>query len=312
MTVEESNVSHPFIGVVLSLISAVLVGSSFILQKKGHLTTGGKHTSYGFFKQVNWWMGMIFMALGEVINFVAYTIAPAILITPLGAFRVIISSILSALFLKEKMNRFGKLGVTLSLLGSTMIIIHAPQQEKISSFDELVVQITSFSFSLYCAVLICASVYLAVRVAPRYGGSNVLVHITICNMIGALTVLCGKGLGIAAKDAVAGGEVMWHPVFWLLVMGNIAGAPVQLFYLNKSLASFDASAVTPLQYVFTNIFLIYGSMLLFDELAYLAATDCAGMLCGFATIIIGVLLLSSARRADSSVADDKVGEKSLI
>jgi len=256
---------------------------------------------------------MILMGIGEVINFVAYTIAPAILITPLGAFRVIVTSVLSAVFLKEKLKRNGKLGVLLSLLGSTVIIIHAPQHEKISEFDELVVQMTSFGFSTYCMILIGSSLYLSLRLAPRYGNTNVLVYITICNMVGALTVLCGKGLGIAGKHAFdESSQVFSHPLFWLLVVCQIIGIMTQVLYLNKALHVFDASSVIPLQYVFTNIFIIYGSMLLFDELAYVGLKDCIGMLCGFSSIIIAVLLLSSRKREVTKVEIKKHNDKNII
>jgi len=256
---------------------------------------------------------MILMGIGEVINFVAYTIAPAILITPLGAFRVIVTSVLSAVFLKEKLKRNGKLGVILSLLGSTVIIIHAPQHEKISEFDELVAQMTSFGFSTYCFILITISLYLSIKVAPRHGNTNVLVYTTICNMVGALTVLCGKGLGIAGKHAFdENSQVLVHPLFWLLIACQIIGVMTQVFYLNKALHVFDASSVIPLQYTFTNIFIIYGSMLLFDELAYVGLVDCIGMLCGFSSIIIAVLLLSSKRREVTKIEMKKHNDKSVI
>lgn len=41
--------SHPFIGLLLSVVSAVLVGSSFILQKKGILRTVSSPAKQGTF-----------------------------------------------------------------------------------------------------------------------------------------------------------------------------------------------------------------------------------------------------------------------
>ena len=129
-------------------------------------------------------------------------------------------------------------------------------------------------------------------------------------MVGSLTVLCGKGLGIAAKDVFRiNSGVLIHPMFWLLVAGNIFGVSIQLIYLNRALALFEASTVTPLQYVFTNLFLVYGSMLLFDEFAYLNATDCVGIACGFATVIVGVILLSSKKDTSEESSRIKLHEK---
>ena len=48
------------------------------------------------------------MALGEVANFVAYAYAPATLVTPLGALSVLVTAVLSARFLQERLNLHGK------------------------------------------------------------------------------------------------------------------------------------------------------------------------------------------------------------
>ena len=62
------------------------------------------------------------------------------------------SAILSSLFLNESLNSLGKVGVILSLIGSTMIVIHAPRHERVSNFNELVVRCSDPG--KYCDVLI--------------------------------------------------------------------------------------------------------------------------------------------------------------
>jgi drug/metabolite transporter (DMT)-like permease len=49
---------------------------------------------------------MMLMVVGEVCNFVAYSFAPAILVTPLGALSVVVCAILSTFFLKETLTFF--------------------------------------------------------------------------------------------------------------------------------------------------------------------------------------------------------------
>lgn len=48
--------------------------------------------------------------LTSVANFAAYTFAPAILVTPLGAMSVIVGAILASIFLDEKLGRLGVCG----------------------------------------------------------------------------------------------------------------------------------------------------------------------------------------------------------
>ena len=49
---------------------------------------------------------MTIMVVGEVLNLVAYSMAPAILVTPLGALSVVVCAILSTIFLKETLTFF--------------------------------------------------------------------------------------------------------------------------------------------------------------------------------------------------------------
>ncbi|EEB98213.1 hypothetical protein MPER_02323, partial [Moniliophthora perniciosa FA553] len=42
--------------------------------------------NFAYLKNPIWWGGMFTLFLGEVANFAAYTFAPPILVTPLGAF----------------------------------------------------------------------------------------------------------------------------------------------------------------------------------------------------------------------------------
>ena len=55
-----------------------------------------------------WWAGIISMALGEIANFVAYAYAPTTLVTPLGTLSVLVTPVLSARFLQERLNLHGK------------------------------------------------------------------------------------------------------------------------------------------------------------------------------------------------------------
>lgn len=53
--------------------------------------------------------------------------------TPLHHF----SAILSSYFLNERLNLHGKIGWLLSILGSTVMVIHAPKEEEIETLNEM-------------------------------------------------------------------------------------------------------------------------------------------------------------------------------
>lgn len=75
--------------------------------------------------------------VGEVANFAAYAFAPAILVTPLGALSVLIGAVLGSYFLKEELGTLGKLGCAICLIGSVIIVLHAPPDKEIETIDEI-------------------------------------------------------------------------------------------------------------------------------------------------------------------------------
>jgi hypothetical protein len=94
------------------------------------------------------------VVLGEVFNFAAYAFAPAILVTPLGALSVLIgyvdnlkmwypdaddyhSSVLGSYFLHERLGLLGKIGCAICLIGSVIIVLHAPPDKEVGSIDEI-------------------------------------------------------------------------------------------------------------------------------------------------------------------------------
>lgn len=93
--------SYKIIGISLAVGSGVFIGTSFVLKKFGLLKANEKYNEvagegYGYLKNVFWWSGMTLMIIGEICNFVAYSFTDAILVTPLGALSVVITTILSA------------------------------------------------------------------------------------------------------------------------------------------------------------------------------------------------------------------------
>lgn len=50
---------------------------------------------------------------------------------------------LASYFLKEKLNLHVKIGCFLSIIGSTVLVIHAPQEEEVKSMDNLEPKLTS-------------------------------------------------------------------------------------------------------------------------------------------------------------------------
>jgi len=288
-------------GLGLALSSCIFIGTSFIVKKKGLLKVARTSSSrageggYAYLKEWMWWAGLLTMVVGEAANFTAYAFAPAILVTPLGALSVLVSAVLASIMLNERLNLHGKVGCLLCILGSTILIIHAPEEEQVTEMESLSPKLKDPLFVAYVVAVFLAAGFLIFYVAPKKGTTNVLVYVCICSVTGSLTVMGCKGLGIAIKQTLAGDSQLGNPVVWMLLIGGAFCIIIQMNYLNKALDIFNTSIVTPIYYVMFTTFTIIASAILYKEWAMLNAKDALGSVCGFMTIICGVFLLHAFR-----------------
>ncbi|CAH6889558.1 Nipal1 [Phodopus roborovskii] len=274
-----------YAGLALAISSSIFIGSSFILKKKGLLQLADK----GITRAVG---------AGEAANFAAYAFAPATLITPLGALSVLVSAILSSYFLNEHLNIHGKIGCILSILGSTVMVIHAPQEEEVTSLQEMEMKLRDPGFISFAVIVSVISLVLMVLVAPKKGQTNILVYIAICSLIGAFSVSSAKGLGIAIKELLEWKPVYKNPLVFILLAVLILSVMTQINYLNKALDTFNTSLVTPIYYVFFTSMVVTCSAILFQEWYGMKARDIIGTLSGFFTIINGIFLLHAFKNTD--------------
>ncbi|XP_054156961.1 magnesium transporter NIPA2-like [Oppia nitens] len=304
---DQMNGQSFLIGLCLALSSCVFIGISFIIKKIGliRLSSRGLRAAsggFGYLRDWVWWTGLLFMGTGELANFAAYAFAPASLVTPLGALSVLISTLLANRFLNEKLNLLSKLGCILCLLGSTIIVIHAPKEQPIDSLDQIGVMLIEPVFVCYMLFVMFTSFLLISFYAPKYGSTNVLIYILICSLIGSLSVVSVKGLGVAIRQTLTTqNNQLLNPLFWAFLGSVVITVCIQMNYLNKSLDIFDTSVVTPIYYVFFTTFVIIASALLFKEWHSMTTEDTIGSISGFLVVIIAIFLLNAFKEFNISL-----------
>jgi hypothetical protein len=143
---------------------------------------------YSYLYEPLWWAGMITMLVGEVANFTAYAFAPAVLVTPLGALSIIVSAALAHVVLKERLHTLGVVGCVLCIVGSTTIVLHAPQEQTIDSVEKVWGLATEPAFLLYTTAVVAVVLLLIFHYVPQCGHTHVLIYIAICSLMGSLSV----------------------------------------------------------------------------------------------------------------------------
>lgn len=229
--------SHKIIGIVLAITAGLFIGTSFVIKKVGLLKANVKYNEeagegYGYLKNAWWWLGMTLMIVGEICNFAAYAFVDAILVTTLGALSVVIAAILSAIFLKERLSFVGKVGCFMCIVGSVVIVMNAPKQSSAATIQQFKKFMIAPGFLTYAGIVIVGCAFVALWVAPRYGKKSMMVYLTICSLIGGLSVVATQGLG-AAIVTQAGGTPQFNQWFlYVLLVFVIATLVTEIIYLN--------------------------------------------------------------------------------
>ncbi|KAL6517399.1 hypothetical protein OROMI_033100 [Orobanche minor] len=346
-------------GLILAMLSSLFIGTSFILKKKGlHRAAGGGGTragigGYTYLLEPLWWAGMITMIVGEVANFVAYIYAPAVLVTPLGALSIIV---------RERLRKMGILGCVSCIVGSVVIVIHAPQEHTPSSVQEvwdlasqpaipcsgirsnflsglLVADFrealdvgsgsgelswilndysppSTFSgsedllaFLIYVAATLSLVLVLMLHLDPLYGQTNILVYLGICSLMGALTVVSIKAIGIAMKLTLEGMNQFGYAQTWFFLSVAVICVFTQLNYLNKALDTFSAAIVSPIYYVMFTTLTIIASAIMFKDWSGQNVSSITSEICGFIIVLSGTVILHMTREEEPTAA---TGDRYLV
>ncbi|KAH6780399.1 magnesium transporter [Perilla frutescens var. hirtella] len=297
------------IGVGLAVGSSAFIGSSFIIKKKGLQRAGALGSragsgGHGYLLEPLWWIGMFTMVVGEFANFVAYMYAPAVLVTPLGALSIIVSAVLAHFLLKENLRKLGILGCVLCIVGSTIIVLHAPGEHAISSVEEIWELAVQPAFLLYAASAVAVVLVLVLYCGPRYGQTNIMVYIGVCSVIGSLTVMSVKAIGIAIKLTLEGNSQVAHFKSWVFATVAVTCVITQLNYLNKALDTFNTTVVSPIYYAMFTSLTIVASAIMFKDWSGQSASNIVSVLCGFITVLSGTMVLHNTRDPEKQLTRD--------
>jgi len=146
------------------------------------------------------------------------------------------------------------------LLGSVVIVLHAPPDKPVDRIDVLLgyavkartwqpihpvdgIIVAHFfaAFLCYCLAVAIFSTVMIYRVAPIYGKKNPLIYISICSTVGSVSVMSVKAFGIAVKLTFQGNNQFVHASTYVFAIVTGFCILTQMNYFNKALNSFSTS-----------------------------------------------------------------------
>ncbi|RWW29118.1 hypothetical protein BHE74_00011735 [Ensete ventricosum] len=225
-----------------------------------------------------------------------------LVVTPLGALSIIVRY---HMYYSEKLHIFGVLGCILCVVASTSIVLHAPKEINIESVKQVWSLATEPGFIVYSCAVVIVVLVLIIQFAQRYGQTHMVVYVGICSMMGSLTVMSVKALGIALKLTFSGMNQFVFVQIWFFTVVVIC-CLLQLNYLNMALDTFNTAVISPVYYVMFTTLTIFASMIMFKDWASQNASQIVTELCGFVTILSGTFLLHKIKDMGNSMNTEPI------
>jgi len=94
---------------------------------------------------------------------------------------------------------------------------------------------------LYSLFVLGFSLYMIYKVAPIHGTSNPLVYLSICSLVGSISIMAIKGLGVALKLTFAGNNQLTHAPTYFFGIVVVVSIATQMNYFNKALDVFSTN-----------------------------------------------------------------------
>ncbi|KAI0065287.1 DUF803-domain-containing protein [Artomyces pyxidatus] len=295
-------VDDKYIGLFLAMSGSLAIGASSIITKMGLNDAATQDRAYAsenhaYLKNGIWWTGLSVLA-----NFAAYTFAPPILVTPLGSISVITGAVLASYILKEELGHLGRLGCTLCVIGSLIIVLHAPADKDIQTVDDILRFAKQPGFLFYCFTVIVYTVVVLYAFAPTYGRTKPIVYVSISSLFGSVSIMAIKGFGIAVKLTIAGNNQFTHPSTYFFAIMMTICIMIQLNYINKALDIFSTNIVNTMYYVGFSTTTIVASLILFHGFNTEDPSTDLSLLAGFIVTFLGIHLLEVSRQSQSKTA----------
>jgi hypothetical protein len=94
---------------------------------------------------------------------------------------------------------------------------------------------------VYSILVVLAVIGMIWKVVPRWGKISPLVYLSICSLVGSLSVMAVKAFGIAVKLTVAGNNQFNQPSTYIFGFMCVLFIIIQVNYFNKALDLFSTN-----------------------------------------------------------------------
>ncbi|KAG8460510.1 hypothetical protein KFE25_013160 [Diacronema lutheri] len=286
------------VGISLAISGNLLISGALNVQKHVHNVNERRprERRVAYTRMPLWWAGFLMTILGELGNFAAYGFAEASLVTPLGAVSVVANAFIAAIVLREGLRALDVCGCLLVVAGSVIIAMTASMHQEYLDPALFMEYASAPPFLAYFAALLLAiAIVFAFR--ERYGRRHVTYYVTLCSLIGSVTVMAAKGLSSFFNSWAYGGSLpLVHPMAYALAAVLGVTAVLQVKFLNLAMQHFGNTETVPVFYVLFTLATICASSVLYRDFENESARQILAFVAGCCVTFAGVKLITSNRQ----------------
>ncbi|CAI2168175.1 18494_t:CDS:2 [Funneliformis geosporum] len=275
-------------------------------------TTSPVPVTYSRFKDRTWFIGISLVYLGELCgNWVALSLIPASVVTPLGILGVVVNAILAKFLLYEQISFRQTKGYIWILIGVLLTILFSATstnsiENQLSTTSKLFAYMTQFQVILWLITILVAQCILFMMVRAKKGKSSLVLYVIMTAGFGSLTVVASKFFALLLKVwvfAPSDGNkpnledkiipailddgssialiISFMAIIFILIIGIIGQETCKQFALSK----YRVTQFQPMFYASHVTFVAMSGMIVFKEVG--SWRSVVGFCCGIIVIVRG-------------------------
>eukprot|EP00698_Gefionella_okellyi_P003137 TRINITY_DN12931_c0_g1_i1.p1 TRINITY_DN12931_c0_g1~~TRINITY_DN12931_c0_g1_i1.p1 ORF type:complete len:474 (-),score=99.18 TRINITY_DN12931_c0_g1_i1:235-1656(-) len=297
------------IGVLCTVVGSVVLNFGANVQRYSHLKNAAKprEKQHWVCLQPIWLLGFGLFLAGNIADFVALGFAAQTIIAPLGSVSLLSNCIFAPLFLKEKFVLRDFISTMVIIGGTILIVIFGSKQDSAYNLDQLLqlfrtpdtigflvgtvaLTILTLSFLGFLERAPLAADGRLKRAAPKLLPFG---YPFAGGLIGSITVLFAKATSELVRVTLFENDnQLVYGLSYAIIGAFLFCAISQLFFLNRSLARYDATYIIPVYYGTWVAFSITGGQLYYQEFEGFTVAQWIMYFLGVALVLLGVVLLS--------------------
>ena len=199
--------------------------------------------------------------------------------SPLGASGICTTALFARIWLNEKFEPRGYLGVLMVAAGGVLISFSMPPNETTSTLQLLYKNIGG-GFSMFLAT--CITVLLGIMFNHSLFSSVYVLAVT-----GMICSLSCRGVASMLFDAPT------HPLFFATLLYALLTIAIQCVAFQNALSSFSLSHVVPLHFAGMQLLVSVGSGLLYDDMLH---ANVLMFVAGLVLCVGGAFIVAGARQ----------------